>query len=157
MNVLVIGGTRFFGYTVVQRLIEKGHSVTLFNRGQTPDDFGDTVERLHGDRNDHARFIDLVKKRRFDAVIDMIAFRAEDTEAAVNALGGKTGHFVHISTGAVYLVTRDYPTPLKEEDFDRPLYMNSERQDGWWAYGFHKRECELSLRKAFQRSGFPSR
>ena len=156
MKVLVIGGTRFFGYSIARRLVDKGHSVTLFNRGQTPDEFGESVERIHGDRNEHLSFIDLLKERRFDAVIDMISFRAEDTQTAVKAFSGKMDHFIHISTGAVYLVTQDYPTPLKEEDFDRPLYTKPDNRDEWWIYGFHKRECEQVLQKAFQESGFPS-
>jgi nucleoside-diphosphate-sugar epimerase len=156
MKVLVIGGTRFFGASIAQRLVDKGHSVTLLNRGQTPDDFGESVERIRGDRNDYRGFVRQFENKSYDAVIDMIAFRAEDTQAAVKAFAGKTDHYIHISTGAVYLVTQDYPTPIKEEDFDRPLYAKPEEGNEWWDYGFHKRECENVLQKAFKESEFPS-
>jgi dTDP-glucose 4,6-dehydratase len=156
MNVLIIGGTRFLGCSIAQRIIEEGHSVTLFNRGQTPDDFGERVERIRGDRNDHREFIRLLEGKRFDAVVDMIAYRAEDSQAAVDVLAGRTGHFIHISTGAVYLVTRDYPSRLKEEDFERPLYTKTEGLNEWWNYGFHKRECEEVLQSAFKETGFPA-
>jgi len=156
MKVLIIGGTRFFGASIARRLVDKGHSVTLFNRGQTPDDFGKSVRRIRGDRNDHHGFIRHFEDERFDAVIDMIAFRKEDSQAAVDAFDGKTAHYVHISTGAVYLVTRDYPTSLREEDFDRPLYDKPGESGEWWNYGFHKRECEHVLGKAFEESEFPS-
>ena len=51
MNVLVIGGTRFIGPRVVERLAGAGHEVTLFNRGlssaELPENAGDgMVERL---------------------------------------------------------------------------------------------------------------
>jgi len=51
MKILVIGGTRFFGYHITKRLLQDGHDVTLFNRSQTPDDFGHQVGRICGDRN----------------------------------------------------------------------------------------------------------
>lgn len=35
MRVLVIGGTRFIGPPVVKSLVEHGHEVTVFHRGET--------------------------------------------------------------------------------------------------------------------------
>lgn len=35
MKVLVIGGTRFVGKHLVDSALAKGHSLTLFNRGQS--------------------------------------------------------------------------------------------------------------------------
>ena len=106
-NLLVIGGTRFFGYFITQRLLKEGHDVTLFNRGKTPDDFGEKVRRIRGDRNDRDSFIRQFSGKKYDAVVDMIAFRAEDSRSAVEAFGGNIDHYIHISTGAVYLVTQD--------------------------------------------------
>lgn len=36
MKVLVIGGTNFIDPYVVRQLVEMGHEVTVFNRGQKP-------------------------------------------------------------------------------------------------------------------------
>ena len=35
MRILVIGGTRFIGPPAVRRLVEMGHEVTVFHRGQS--------------------------------------------------------------------------------------------------------------------------
>lgn len=156
MKILIIGGTRFFGYHTARRLLFDGHDVTLFNRGRTPDDFGARVERIRGDRNDVGSFVDSLKDLRFDAVIDMIAYKAEDSQAAVEAFQGHIGHYIHISTGAVYLVTQDYSSPLREEDFDGPLYPRPATGEGWWDYGYSKRKCEDVLREAYQKRGFPA-
>jgi nucleoside-diphosphate-sugar epimerase len=43
MKILIIGGIRFLGYHLTKRLIQDGYEVTLFNRCQTPDDFGSRV------------------------------------------------------------------------------------------------------------------
>jgi nucleoside-diphosphate-sugar epimerase len=156
MKILVIGGTRFFGYHIARHLIQDGHDVTLFNRGLTPDDFGPRVCRIRGDRRDRSSFVASLKDCRFDAVIDMIAYKAEDSQVAVETFKDRIGHYIHISTGAVYLVTQDYPCPLREEDFDRPLYPKPETDDGWWDYGYNKRKSEEVLQESHQRSGFPS-
>lgn len=36
MNILVIGGTRFFGIPMVNELLAHGHNVTIATRGTTP-------------------------------------------------------------------------------------------------------------------------
>ncbi|MGH4123418.1 MAG: NAD-dependent epimerase/dehydratase family protein [Clostridium sp.] len=33
MNILVLGGTRFFGVHLVDNLLKNGHQVTIANRG----------------------------------------------------------------------------------------------------------------------------
>jgi len=156
LKILIIGGTRFFGYHITKRLLDDGHEITLFNRGRTPDDFGQRVSRIRGDRNDSQDFFEKLRGEKFDVVVDMIAFKAEDSRTAVETFLGNTGHFIHISTGSVYIVTRDFPCPLREEDFDRPLYPRPKKYDEWWTYGYHKRKCEEVLREAFERHGFPA-
>lgn len=155
MKILIIGGTRFFGYHITNRLLRDGHDVTLFNRGQTPDDFGHKVGRICGDRYDHPSFFERLKDLEFDVVIDMLAFKAEDSRTAIKTFLGRVDHFIHISTAAVYVVTQDYPCPLKEEDFDRPLYPRPSGNPDWWTYGTNKRNCEEVLRDAHKNQGFP--
>ena len=44
-NILVIGGTRYIGKLLVQRLLRAGHRVTIATRGYAPDPFG--IGRAH--------------------------------------------------------------------------------------------------------------
>jgi len=157
MKILIIGGTYFLGYHLTRQLLDDGHQTFLFNRGQTPADFGNKVERIKGDRYDYEAFFQRFNREKFDIVVDMIAFKAEDSQAAVRTFLGNVGHFIHISTGAVYGVTKDFPCPLREEDFDRELFPKpKEKEDEeLWLYGYHKRKCEEVLRDAHQRHGFP--
>ena len=39
MEILVIGGTRFFGIHMVNKLLENGHDVTIATRGKASDDY----------------------------------------------------------------------------------------------------------------------
>jgi nucleoside-diphosphate-sugar epimerase len=157
MHVLVIGGTRFVGPLLVFRLLAGGHRVTVLNRGTRSDPFGDRVERLVGDRTT-ADLSRLMMNRRFDAAVDFAAYRHEDARGAVEALGGRVGHYVFIGTGQVYLVRQECPKPAQESDYhgvlkERPT---AEYELGNWEYGMGKRDCEDALVDAWTKSGFPS-
>ncbi|MFQ5721953.1 MAG: NAD-dependent epimerase/dehydratase family protein [Candidatus Aminicenantales bacterium] len=155
MKILIIGGSRFVGYHLARYLLEEGHQLTLFNRGQTGDDFGQRVTRLKGDRYNWQQFSGALTGQKFDVVIDMIAFKREDSLAAIKLFSGKVGHFIHISTAAVYAVTKDYPCPLREEDFQRELNPKPAKADELWIYGYQKRQCEEVLQEAYRREKFP--
>jgi nucleoside-diphosphate-sugar epimerase len=51
MKILVIGGTNFIGLNVVLQLIEMGHEVTVFNRGESETDLPREVKWIKGDRH----------------------------------------------------------------------------------------------------------
>ncbi|MDX1623548.1 MAG: NAD-dependent epimerase/dehydratase family protein [Gemmatimonadota bacterium] len=159
MKVLVIGGTRNLGHHLVHALVDAGHRVTTFNRGETADELPDEVDRLHGDRADPAHLARGVGERSFDACVDTIALRPGDTRAAIDALDGKVGHYVHISTGQVYLVRAGCPVPAREEDYEGPL-KEPPPGDSWEApeyrYGVEKRACEDVLEEAWATRRFPA-
>jgi nucleoside-diphosphate-sugar epimerase len=159
MRVLVIGGTRFVGPRVVRILLARGHEVTTFNRGRTPDPSIPGVERLHGDRTDGAQLVRALGDRSFDGCVDTIAMRGADTTGAVETLHDRVGHYVHFSTGQVYLVREGCPTPAREEDYDGPI-MPAPGPEAWdigqWEYGVEKRECEDVLERAWRERAFPA-
>lgn len=155
MQVLVIGGSRFIGRAVVQRLLMEGHKVTLLNRGQSDDPFGTRVNRVLGDRSEPGTLQRALARREFDVVVDVIAFREEDTQATVERLQGRIGHFIHISTASVYLVRDRLFCPFREEDFAGRLAPKSEAARSSWLYGYHKRRCEQALQRAWETDRFP--
>lgn len=155
MQVLVIGGSRFIGLSVVQRLLQDGHRITLLNRGKNPDPFGTRVSRVIGDRADSSSLGRALSRREFDVVIDVIAFREEDTRVAVEKLSGRIGHFIHISTASVYLIRDRLFCPFREEDLSGRLAPKSEATGSSWVYAYHKRRCELALARAWESDQFP--
>ncbi len=100
MQVLVLGGTSFVGRTIVEDLLARGHTPTLFNRGRTGADLFPGVARLVGDRSsgDYAA----LAGHRWDAVVDATGYLPRHVEQAVAALDGHAGRYVFISTGMVY-------------------------------------------------------
>jgi nucleoside-diphosphate-sugar epimerase len=155
MQVLVIGGSRFIGQAVVARLLADGHKITLLNRGQSPDPFGTRVSRVLGDRSNPDTLKRALARREFDVVLDVIAFREEDTQGAIAQLSGRIGHFIHISTASVYLIRDRLFCPFREDDFGGRLAPRTEATSSSWLYAYHKRRCEVALQHAWETDQFP--
>ncbi len=65
MQLLIIGGTVFVGRHLVEAAQARGHTITLFNRGQHNADLFPQVEKLRGDRTQDFA---VLAGRRWDAV-----------------------------------------------------------------------------------------
>lgn len=103
MEVLILGGTGTISTGITQQLYESDHDVTLFNRGRTEARIPDDVPVIEGDRTDFDTFERRMQEfDRFDCVIDMICFTAEEAESAVRAFGGRIDQFIFCSTIDVY-------------------------------------------------------
>ena len=101
LRILILGGTGFTGPFQVNYALARGHKVTLFNRGQRPSpEWPGSVEQLHGDRN--TGDLKALEGRDWDVCIDnptSLPFWVRD---AGQALKGRVGHYLFISTISVY-------------------------------------------------------
>ena len=102
MDVLVMGGTGYFGLAAVEQLLEAGHRVSIFSRGNSRPWFWDAIEHIEGDRQDVDGLARSLAGRRFDGVIDNQCFNREEAESAIRALRGRVGRYVVASTVSVY-------------------------------------------------------
>lgn len=138
MRVLVLGGTRFFGRLIVERLAGAGHEVTALTRGGTPPELPEGGEHVARDRADREGFEGWLRGERFGAIVDNIAYNAEDVRSVLRAAGGRLDHYLLTSTGSVY--HRPFPLhPIREEEADLAY-------TGDGAYGEGKRRAESALR-----------
>ena len=78
MNILVIGGTRYFGIHMVNKLLEQGHDITIATRGKTPDLYGDRVKHIVIERTNEESMRKALQGKHFDVVIDKIAYCSDD-------------------------------------------------------------------------------
>jgi len=100
LRILILGGTGFTGPHQVRYAVERGHQVTVFNRGRRQADLPAGVEELVGDRNTGE--LDALRGRTWDAVIDnptTLPFWVRD---AGEVLRDATGQYVFISTISAY-------------------------------------------------------
>lgn len=113
MNVLVLGGTRYFGIPMVQELLRQGHQVTIGTRQMTQDNFGDTVRRIQVERMDPMQMQQAFKGKHFDVVYDKIAYCSNDIKYAMDAIN--CDKYIYMSSTSVY-----EPKKMNtvEDDFD---------------------------------------
>lgn len=160
IQVLIIGGTRNLGLSLVELLRERGHSIVVFNRGITSNaNLPADVERLYGDRSRRQELEHTLSSRSFDAVIDTTLYTGAEALDAIEVFRRRTGHYILISTGQVYLVRKNVARPFREEDYEGELITPPppQRESDYnnWLYGINKREAEDHFFRAWQDEQFP--
>jgi nucleoside-diphosphate-sugar epimerase len=130
MHILIIGGTRFMGPYILTDLLEAGHRVTLFHRGQSRLEPPAGVEEILGDRNKLMEYAEQLRRLQPDVVLDMMALTEQQAWQFMEVFAGFTGRAVVASSQDVY---RSFgrvngteggevdPSPLTE---DAPLREN---------------------------------
>jgi nucleoside-diphosphate-sugar epimerase len=83
MRVLVIGGTRFIGRRITERLVARGDDVTVVHRGQSEPAGLAGCRHLHADRRDFEGLAADVRALRPDAVVDTLAMSAAGADAVL--------------------------------------------------------------------------
>jgi nucleoside-diphosphate-sugar epimerase len=142
MKIVIIGGTGNISTPIVKLLLEQGHDVTAYNRGQRGN-LPEGARLLVGDRKNREEFEVTMQREKFDVAIDMICFNREDAESNVRAFRD-VQQFIQTSTVVTYgnrlrwlPATEDHPTLS-----DRP-------------YGKGKSEADAYYLQAYYRDGFP--
>ncbi len=99
LKILILGGTRFIGLHMTSYALERGHTLTFFNRGKTKTDRYPDVERILGDRNGQ---IDGLKDRKWDVVIDNSGYVPRHVRASAELLAPNVKRYVFVSSISVY-------------------------------------------------------
>ncbi|MBD2692873.1 NAD-dependent epimerase/dehydratase family protein [Anabaena catenula] len=107
MRILIIGGTRFIGVYLTQLLLETGHDVVLFNRGNSPAPTG--VGQIIGDRTDSSQLKAKLSLENFDVIFDNNGRELTDTQPLAEIFQGRVQHFVYMSSAGVYLKSDQMP------------------------------------------------
>ena len=140
MNILVIGGTRFFGVHMVNELLEMGYQVTIGTRGVTPDPFSDKVSRIKLDHTNPDSMKNALKGLHFDVVIDKVAYCSNDVKYVMEAVN--CDRYIYMSSTAIYELDHK---DVREDEFDglsgELVWCN--RPD--YSYSEVKRQAEYAL------------
>ncbi|MFD7100959.1 NAD-dependent epimerase/dehydratase family protein [Streptomyces xanthophaeus] len=99
-KILVIGGSRYFGKTLVARLRDAGDEVTVLNRGSAGPPPG--VRLLVADRDDEEALRAALGPRGFDVVLDQVCYTPHQAAVARRVFAGRAGRYVMTSTMEVY-------------------------------------------------------
>jgi len=128
---------------MVRRALERGHEVTLFNRGRTNTHLFPELEKLVGDR---AGPLDALAGRTWDVGIDNSGYYPSHVRASAEALQNSVDHYLFTSTIDAYRDFRevgfDESYPLHPPSADRP-------EDPRNFYGPLKADCERIVRSIY--------
>lgn len=142
MRILILGGTVFLGRHLVDAAQARGHSVTLFNRGQHNPELFPDVEKLRGDRDGG---LDALRGRCWDAVIDTCGYVPRIVRQSAELLAGSVGHYTFISSLSVYA---DFSAPgMDEQSLVGTLDDESVEQVTGETYGPLKALCEKEVER----------
>lgn len=103
-KVLILGGTKFIGPIIVERLIAEGYEVTLFNRGITNPHLFPQLEKLQGDRYPAKGkgLTSLISSRVWDVIIDTWAENPLCVQDTLLLLKNRCKQYIYTSSMAVY-------------------------------------------------------
>lgn len=130
MDILVTGGTVFVSKYIANYFLNRGHNVTVLNRGNYQQVCG--VEFIKKDRND---INNIFEHRAFDVVIDITAYNQKDVSDLLDSVG-YINKYILLSSSAVYSNTGSLP-----------FYENSQvgYNSYWQGYGLGKIQAESYL------------
>ncbi|WP_299530190.1 NAD-dependent epimerase/dehydratase family protein [Ulvibacterium sp.] len=146
-NILILGGTRFVGRNIVEKLMELGkYNITLFNRGESSPDLFPNIRIIHGDRkkiNDIKR----ISSMDWDIVIDVSGYWAGAFEQQIALQRGTIGRYIYISTSSHYKFDKLNPHLIKEYEDLVPCTQEQKNSGNPAFYNQNKAECERILQK----------
>lgn len=150
LNLLILGGTGILGPWTVRRAIERGHSMTLFNRGFTNPHLFPELPKLRGDRDEAD--LAALEGHEFDAVIDTSAYVPSHVRATAGMAAKYARRYVLISTISVYadhsIPGADKSSPVREVTDEVADGVTTIRGAIDTDYGALKARCEVEAEKA---------
>lgn len=158
MRVLLVGGSGLLSGTARQAFLDAGHDVTVVVRGTHPLPAHERLIVRRADRKDAASLATALRGERFDFTADFLAYDGHDVGRLLAVPRFGPGRMAMISTGQVYLVTRDPHPPFREADADAPVMDEPPHGTrAWhnWVYGMGKREAEAALALGGATRGVP--
>jgi len=145
-NILVLGGTGFFGIYMVERLLAEGHQITIATRGQTKNPFEGRVSHVVLERTCPQSIANALSGKSFDIIVDNLVFCSNDVKYLLNVVQPK--RYVYSSTIAVY--DEDLRMNMPESHFDplSPHLIWCDRES--LPYGERKRQAERAVFQAYK-------
>ena len=142
MNLLILGGTRFVGRHMTRVALERGHSVTLFNRGNSNPELFPEAEKLRGDRDGD---MSALEGRTWDAVLDTSGYIPRIVERSAELIDA--AHYTFISSISVY--PDDLPPHADENADVQQLEDPTTEEVTGEAYGGLKVLCEEVVKEVY--------
>lgn len=145
LKILVLGGTGFIGPHTVQYAMDRGHEITLFNRGRSNTHLFPELEKLVGDRNGD---LESLRGRRWDVCFDNNASNIDWVEYSTEFLKDSVDRYHYVSSRSAYSDLSSIPMGIHAPTFTfetAGVEPGAERLP----YGLQKALCERQVQKIF--------
>lgn len=147
MRILFIGGTGIISSAAARRLSQRPDvRLTFFLRGRSDRGVPPGVEVVTGDVREPGAMRAALGSRRFDVVVNFIAFTPAHVEADIALFAGQVGQYVFISSASAYQTP---PARL-------PVTESTPLKNPFWQYSRDKIACEDVLVRAYRERDFPA-
>jgi len=145
LRILILGGTSFIGPHQVRYALDRGHEITLFNRGRTNTHLFPDVEKLIGDRNGD---YESLKGHSWDVCIDNSSSTPEWVTMSCEALKDSVGLYFYVSSRSAYADVSQVPMSASEPTYTYET-AGVERGAENLPYGLRKAICEREAHRIF--------
>lgn len=145
MKVLFIGGTGNISAACTELAVARGIELTLLRRGRRDANLPGEVRTLACDIADEAAVAAALGGRKYDAVVDWIAFTPDQIERDIRLFRDRTDQYIFISSASAY----QKPVGCYRITESTPL------ANPYWQYSRDKIACEERLMKEYRETGFP--
>ncbi|WP_062377530.1 NAD-dependent epimerase/dehydratase family protein [Demequina pelophila] len=148
MRILIVGGTGLISGALASQAAAAGHELTLVTRGRSSTPAPPGARTIHADATDATAMRDALhgmrlRRERFDAVVQSVAFRPEHVADDVATFAPLTDQYALIATSAAYATYPHY----------HPLTEDTPQENPYWEYARLKADCERVLRDAAGPAG----
>ena len=117
MKILVMGGTRFVGKSLIGKLLSQNHDIDIFTRGNKANP--EKTNLIKGDRNKLENIVKL-RNEKYDVVYDISGRELEQTKLLLGNLDNSFQRYIYVSSAGVY--KDNCELPISEVD---PIDPNS--------------------------------
>ena len=142
----MIGGTGNISLAVSRRLLQEGHELHLYCRGNYNGSVLDGAVFAYGDIYNEGEAAAYLKDKDFDAVVDWIVWEPSEMERDIRLFAGKTKQYIFVSSTAVYQKPPAHYIVTEKTPLSNPH----------WEYARKKIKCEQLLMEAYEKQGFPA-
>ena len=105
MKILVMGGTRFVGKSLVGKLLSKNYDIDIFTRGNKSNP--EKTNLIKGDRNNSEDIVKL-RNEKYDVVFDISGRELEQTKLLIENLDNSFQRYIYVSSQVFIKIIVNY-------------------------------------------------
>ena len=153
MNILIIGGNRFFGKSFLKKIsVNKNYKIYVINRGNLNTLIKKNITHFKSDRNNFQFLNKKLEKINFDYIFDNCCYDLKTIKSFYKKIYKNKTHYVFASSSMVYM-DNSFQNIIKEEELKKKnFYLQLKKQYKEYEinYAINKKEIEQYIVKNFK-------